>query len=122
MKEQIAKDWAAALRSGEYEQGEGRLYRGGKYCCLGVLARLCEKDTGATDLVDYDKCFPSREVGEWAGMQMEEDETVLYGRLPGEDKDEPTRQLSDMNDGCGGERKHSFAEIADIIEQNWEKL
>lgn len=33
----IAERWVAALRSGEYRQGEGRLYRLGYYCCLGVL-------------------------------------------------------------------------------------
>lgn len=30
------KEWIAALRSGEYEQGKGALYRSGRYCCLGV--------------------------------------------------------------------------------------
>lgn len=37
----LAKDWIAALRSGEYDQGTGALCRptktGANYCCLGVL-------------------------------------------------------------------------------------
>ena len=38
--------WIKALRSGEYQQGQGRLCRsatdGPKFCCLGVLAEVLE--------------------------------------------------------------------------------
>jgi len=35
------RQWVAALRSGEFEQGTGRLStRDGKYCCLGVAAKI----------------------------------------------------------------------------------
>jgi hypothetical protein len=37
MDQKIKKKWIKALRSGEYEQGIGRLHYDGKYCCLGVL-------------------------------------------------------------------------------------
>lgn len=42
MKKEIKEKWITALRSGEYQQGTGRL-KGldGKYCCLGVLANIC---------------------------------------------------------------------------------
>ncbi len=36
----IRKEWVKALRSGDYEQGEGQLVRDGKYCCLGVLCEI----------------------------------------------------------------------------------
>lgn len=43
MKE-FKKDWTAALRSGEYRKGKGRLCKPGKehdkFCCLGVAADL----------------------------------------------------------------------------------
>lgn len=34
------KKWIDALRSGKYEQGTHALCRDGKYCCLGVLAKI----------------------------------------------------------------------------------
>ncbi len=37
------KDWADALRSGKYEQGEGNLITvDGEYCCLGVLCDIVD--------------------------------------------------------------------------------
>ena len=38
MKEQLI----AALRSGKYQQGQARLCKDGKYCCIGVLCELME--------------------------------------------------------------------------------
>jgi hypothetical protein len=39
--EQIRKEWTAALRSGEYKQGHGRLMQhDGSMCCLGVLHEI----------------------------------------------------------------------------------
>lgn len=32
--------WIKALKSGLYEQGQNKLYKDGKYCCLGVLAKI----------------------------------------------------------------------------------
>lgn len=49
MNPQIKQDWLAALRSGEYPQGTGRLLtkatecmRHDTYCCLGVLCRVAD--------------------------------------------------------------------------------
>jgi hypothetical protein len=35
-----AADWVKALRSGDYEQGQEYLCRGGRFCCLGVLCEI----------------------------------------------------------------------------------
>jgi hypothetical protein len=42
MNKTIKKKWVAALRSGKYKQGTGRLYQEKKnaFCCLGVLCRV----------------------------------------------------------------------------------
>jgi len=45
MDKKLKAEWVKALMSGKYEQGEGSLYRNGKYCCLGVLC----KEMGATN-------------------------------------------------------------------------
>ena len=44
MDAQVKEKWVAALRSGEYEQGTSALLRDGKYCCLGVLCDIVDKD------------------------------------------------------------------------------
>lgn len=44
MNREIAKRWVAALRSGEYRQGDGLLRRDNKFCCLGVLCDLYDKE------------------------------------------------------------------------------
>lgn len=33
-------EWIAALRSGDYSQTKGNLFKNGSYCCLGVLCHL----------------------------------------------------------------------------------
>jgi hypothetical protein len=38
----LLTDWLAALRSGKYKQGTGRLHYGNKYCCLGVACAVAE--------------------------------------------------------------------------------
>ncbi len=42
MQNELRSEWVKALRSGEYVQGEGKLYSDydGTYCCLGVLCRI----------------------------------------------------------------------------------
>lgn len=47
MNPRIKQLWLDALRSGDYEQGTGRLRTGNRFCCLGVLCDLHSKETGA---------------------------------------------------------------------------
>ena len=44
MNARVKRKWIAALRSGKYEQGQGWLMNGEKYCCLGVLCDVFEKE------------------------------------------------------------------------------
>lgn len=46
MNQEVKKLWISALRSGEYEQGQKMLRNGDKFCCLGVLCDLYQKETG----------------------------------------------------------------------------
>jgi hypothetical protein len=101
----MARKWVDALRSGKYKQTtEGLLSKtevdGTKsYCCLGVLREIqgglpyCHEATASL--------LPEHACG-------------LSGREMG--------QLADLNDGTGSDGKsHSFAEIADIIEESYLK-
>lgn len=145
MNKTIAMKWVKALRSGKYKQGVGYLCRvnskGKKHCCLGVLTDIYQaeqkakkkkviptkvsyeyiKDSTATsglkliEVVKYSSGKYATEglplaVKRWAGME---------GRLGEFDvMDEGYyKSLSNMNDDG-----HSFEEIANFIEKNWENL
>lgn len=116
MKQDIAKRWVAALRSGEYQQTRQVLHSDEGYCCLGVLCDLHAKETGGAWLLtpsghiyqQYDVLVPPR-VLEWAGMRSP-DGKFTDGTHWGS-------TLADVNDGGG-----TFDQIADIITQYTDEL
>lgn len=58
MPRHLLETWLTALRSGEYEQGEGALHFNGSYCCLGVLQDVVQ---GYTERDSYnDEELPTR--------------------------------------------------------------
>lgn len=91
--------WLAALRGEEYEQGTGCLAsQDGKFCCLGVLARVAGipvKKLMGKDTMAHVSHSLDRSLG-----------------------DENRVRLENMNDGHERTRKRSFPEIADWIEAN----
>ena len=115
MNKKIKQAWLAALRSGEYEQGQGRLRVAGEsgelqYCCLGVLCELhCKAG-----------------LGEWKEEVLVTSYHGAYEFLPFDvrawaelDSDSPTadgRSLVGWNDGDAGADQRSFTEIAALIE------
>lgn len=113
MKRSIARKWAAALSSGEYKQGKGRLRKGDKFCCLGVLCNLHAQEypeIAATQkhksVYLGEKGVLPEEVRDWAGMNSD-DGYITYGN-----------DLVGMNDLEG----KSFAEIAKVIRKEYKKL
>lgn len=120
MKKEIATLWVNALRSGKYQQVTGKLKRHGGYCCLGVLCELSEQGE-FIDMGEMKDCYvlPNGNIGstnlpndivEWAGMS-----SIVGAIHP--DYPSGITTLSAMNDDGS-----YFAEIADVIEQNWETL
>jgi len=97
------KEWIKALRSGEYEQTRYTLsgVEKNSYCCLGVYGHLCgitKNEMGSIGLLnDFNSTF-------------------------GTDIQLPTKyeegDLATWNDGEDGFVKHTFDEIADILEGN----
>ena len=119
MKEQIAKDWIKALRSGKYEQTTGTLKDGKGYCCLGVLCDISNKGSWKfdkiNDTIEFILNTTSKKeeialaklpisIENWAGMSSG------WGSLPG-------MRLTSLND-----QGKSFFEIADLIEKHWQEL
>lgn len=106
MKPEVKEEWVKALRSGEYEQGEGFLCKNGRFCCLGVLIDvavegdwvLVEDSLGCGDYWALD--------GNSGTLPVErQQELGLSGICHG--------QLTAMNDDG-----ISFAEIATWIERH----
>jgi hypothetical protein len=91
--------WIAALRSGEYKQGEGELHNPHRdtYCCLGVAGRIA--GVSAEDL---------RRDG---FLKKEMSNSIPYCLV--NDNGTVSRLIA-MNDSEG----KSFSEIADYIESN----
>lgn len=118
MKEDIAKKWTAALRSGGYIQGQNCLRKGNEFCCLGVLAEIAKAEG-----------IVKSRVGEHNQHVYYADDSVATLVLP-----EVIKDWAGMN-SCSG-RRHGqkalfrvndedrlpFDKIADIIDAEWKDL
>lgn len=120
MKKEVADAWIADLRTNP-PQTNGVLFDGTGHCCLGRLCLIL----GAT--------FPTREwdrnsyypvlAGEELDAHVVLPEKIMMlagmqsdcGHLKGGDRDR--QELSNLND-----HGFTFAQIADIIENNWQYL
>ena len=123
MNKEIAKKWVEALRSGEYEQGRRALRSGdSKYCCLGVLCKIVEKEVDGRWLPVYnengDYGFSTPE-NTWAGMPGSDVDTFVNGK-GGDDyiynyayNGRETDLASLNDDGV------TFDEIATLIEERY---
>lgn len=120
MKQEFAKEWVDALRSGNYTQGKNRLRLMGKpgqpdqFCCLGVLcdvvkdrvegAEWTKKYDEESFMFDRSSAFLPISVYKLVGMRS------VGGVIA-------STALFKMND-----EGISFNDIADFIEENYEKL
>ena len=120
MKKDIAEKWVAALRSGDYKQGNpGFLADDKGYCCLGVLCEVLGEEKTMNfkeQMYEFGECKSfgvlSENQRDMAGMVSttgyRKRKTALY-------------QLNDRGE-TGEHRRWSFSEIADVIEKEWEDL
>lgn len=94
--------WIAALRSGEYKQGTGWMYKDGKYCCLGVASELCGVPAKGKVII-LDEGYTEDEIRKIP--------QPLRGKSGTNDV---VKSLTNLNDV----QQKSFSEIADYIEKN----
>lgn len=128
MKTEIKKQWVKALRSGKYKKGTGNLKtKHGRFCCLGVLTDMYMKSKeNSTDQKkwanDGDRYTFQHEGGtlpyrvqKWSGLRKD-DPSVKTKNSEGI---VVRSTLAAVNDGnsVDGIKKHSFKEIASIIEK-----
>lgn len=117
MKKENADKWVAALRSGKYKQTKGHLQTADGFCCLGVLLDIngIQPVKGET-VADHDVYYYGEERAVIANQFL----TTCDIKEPSgmfSSETERNTQLSALNDDG-----KSFAEIADIIEKNWEVI
>lgn len=125
MDPDIKARWVKALKSGEYEQGQGSLNEKDKYCCLGVLCDLYVKENpdhpwadgeyapekglvqveGRKYLFGQGSFLPPL-VEQWAGLSHGNDVIFWDGDAESHDG------LVDMNDNGS-----DFNQIAEVIEK-----
>lgn len=135
-------EWVAALRSGNYVQGQDYLnkeFAGRKsFCCLGVGCDLLVKQhpdkwrwSKQQDLTPGEYVYaivaPNGaersgglpvEASDWLGMTNTDDSNDAendYGVLPFKDRDGQPVDLVILNDQC----KLNFLQIADVINYAW---
>jgi len=117
VNQEIKEKWVAALRSGEYKQGTGRLrieiIGGYQYCCLGVLCDIVAEAEPDKYVWDHRTMrTPGGSYGSVAVPTHMEIELFLSGADPivrYNDRSEPLSVLNDIH-------RLNFNQIADIIE------
>lgn len=125
MKTQIKQKWVDALRSGDYQQGESRLFDGKNYCCLGVLCDIYRKETNNEDWTlrysefeSHDKWYFAEQsevlpenVMDWAGLT--EVNPTIYGEenCNGEEI-KVSHDIASLNDSG-----YNFKELSNYIEE-----
>lgn len=106
MYKDIKAKWVYALRSGDYEQGLGKLRKDDKFCCLGVLCDIHSKETGTEWIKEkYFKnilLLPDIVVF-WANLKTETPNVYV---------NKNRNSLVELNDN-----RMTFLEIADLIEE-----
>ncbi len=129
MNSQVKEKWIAALRSGEYSQGDGKLRSDKGFCCLGVLCDLYAQEPFTQGWkfngeyeesplpMDYwyfdgESEFLPESVMKWAGLSI----SNPIVKMNVEEEDEMSwsyqDEISNLNDSG-----YSFTELADIIEK-----
>lgn len=130
MKEEIAKLWVEALRSGAYSQAKYALCKeysdGCAFCCLGVLCELYVREKNEPDSVhlledlDYERISnkPYRQRIYYGHTSVLPQEVVQWAGLNSATPSISNVELSSLNDTFS----KSFSEIADSIELHFDTM
>ncbi len=127
MNSQVKEKWIAALRSGEYQQGDGKLRNRDGYCCLGVLCDLYSKEKntkwefrGDDETIhlpmdywyfDGESEFLPKSVMEWAEIEADCPEVAVEDEDAGESIYDSIANLNDSG--------YSFSALSNIIEEQF---
>lgn len=110
MNPNIKEQWVAALRSGEYTQGQQTLRtRNDTFCCLGVLCDLAAKSGHGYWAMDEEGW--AHRTREEDGIHMPAGDVALWSGLPWDHQ----KDLATLNDDEGWD----FHMIATYIEEKF---
>jgi hypothetical protein len=120
--QEIMREWVTALRSGNYEQGRGRLRTDNQYCCLGVLCDIAVRNgvipQGALPIRSSDVEQVIYSYGGFTNFMMPPSTVRVWADLPAGQYiyagELSATKLAHLNDTGA-----TFAEIADLIEETW---
>ena len=123
MKREIGEKWIAALESGEYMKGTGKLCLVTSpghttFCCMGVLAELAIADGEEVEKIWWNDTFAEYQgeraflppvVRDWAGLK------TTNGKY--KDENDHVYSLVELNDETDG-----FGSVIEIIREKTEEL
>lgn len=119
MNPEIKQKWVAALRSGNYRQGKGKLRtHDDRFCCLGVLCDIAERE--GIVVAERDEDFAERYPELNVDWDYDDTETELplsivnWADLPDRNPMLATDSCIQLND----EMEFTFDQIADEIERH----
>ena len=127
MQTRARNDWIKALRSGKYQQTRHALRNEKGYCCLGVLCDIFSEELHLDPVTRYinDTCFDVAysesatvlpiSVADYVGLKTREGRFSKYRH--GVKEVHEYEALTSLNDDGA-----TFAEIADILEDNEDLL
>jgi len=125
MRTDFAKDWVAALRSGEYHQGYGQLRRVSRepdgdvveYCCLGVACEIGIRYGVVERRGNEYWSIGDAALGyeDWNPATLPTGFWIWLGLRTSDPHPPHSASLSSLNDDRGAD----FTEIADLIEEFW---
>jgi hypothetical protein len=105
MDKKLKKQWIAALTSGDYEQGQGKLCSQYYHCCLGVLCEVVRNEN---------KRLIKTHKGHFNFNNVDMKEVLTTDMLNFVQlTDTEQKVLVDMNDS-----RYTFKDIAHYIEEN----
>lgn len=120
MKEAVAKDLSANLRSGKYKQGGCalRCFNGitgdEVFCILGVLGDMCSPDKWVQMGGVFVMAGTNSEGKPFEGLSYLPHNVLEWAGIDGNAQE----KLSRMNDS----ERNTFAELADYIDSNWRTI
>ena len=92
---EFANKWIAALKSGSFKQGSGRLFSVNTYCCIGVAGHIC----GVPDEMMDDKGLFSKQHFVISKEWEEVNKIFAIAELIGDSSNSFVKILMNMNDG-----------------------
>ena len=118
----VKQKWIDALPSGDYEQGQARLFDGSNYCCLGVLCDLyskehdCDWEHRFSEFANLDLWYYDNQaevlpevVMDWAGLKQNNPKVKL---IDPESESTVIENIAGLNDSG-----YNFKELSNYIEE-----